>query len=149
MLYLRPVEEWQDGEEGCSAPTIRRRQSQCQTAGGGKNEMGKKESKKRQCERKRDRERKYVSAGKTKTVHKGNTRQTHIAHTGENTNVCNQTEWFQSTDIQHLHSISCFLYNNPMIKSPSEASTQKLGHSRLQRRHEEKFMPIISETKYI
>lgn len=53
---------------------------------------GKKESKKRQCERKRDKERKYVSAGKTKTVHKGNTRQTHIAHTGENTNVCNQTE---------------------------------------------------------
>lgn len=54
--------------------------------------MGKKEFKKRQCERKRDRERKYVSAGKTKTVHTGNTRQKHIAHTGENTNVCNQTE---------------------------------------------------------
>lgn len=43
-------------------------------------EMGEKESKKETVQK--ERQRKYVSAGKTNTVHTGNTRQTHIAHRG-------------------------------------------------------------------
>lgn len=108
MVYLRPVEEWKDGKEGCSAqkmkvpPQTRRRQPQCQTAQGENNEMWKKESKKETVQKGRQRK-KACQCRKNKDSahrkHKTNTDRSKV-----NTDVCNQAEQFKNPDLQHLQS---------------------------------------------
>lgn len=124
MVYLRPVEEWKDGEEGCSAqkrkvsPQTRRRQPQCQNARGEKNEMGIKGVQKRDStERETERESMLVQEKQTQC-----TQETQDKHTSL-TVVCNQADDL-NVQIYRIYNLMFLLQQSHDQKSKLSKHTE-------------------------